>query len=107
MIHEIIRLLEDKKAENIQVIDFKGEHALVDAFVIVSAPSQRQMWAIVDALTEGMRSIAPFVRVSGDATSTWVSVDCGDVVVHVFDPLERSVYQLEKLWAAYLKKTAS
>jgi ribosome-associated protein len=107
MISEIIKALEDKKAENIQVIDFKGQHALVDAFIVVSASSQRQIWAIVDAVEESVQGIAPFVKISGDSSSTWVSVDCGDIVVHVFDPQERALYQLEKLWAAYLKKTAS
>ena len=107
MIHDLVKILEDKKAENIQIIDFKGEHALVDAFIIASASSQRQIWAIVNAIDEGMQMVAPYVRISGEPTSTWVSVDCGDVVVHIFDPAERHVYQLEKLWAAYLKKTAS
>lgn len=107
MISEIIKVLEDKKAENIQIIDFKGHHALVDAFIIVSASSQRQIWAIVHAVEESVQSLAPYIKISGEANSTWVSVDCGDVVVHVFDPQERAHYQLEKLWAAYLKKTAS
>ncbi|MBS3991919.1 MAG: ribosome silencing factor [Erysipelothrix sp.] len=107
MIEQLIKILEDKKADDIQVIDFKGEHSMVDAFIVTSADSQRQIWAIVNAIQDGIADIAPFVRVSGDSSSTWVSVDCGDVVVHVFDPAERKLYQLEKLWAAYLKKIAS
>lgn len=107
MIELVIQCLEDKKADNIQIIDFKGTHALVDAFVLASASSQRQIWAIVNALDETLKDVAPFIKISGDSSSTWVSVDCGDVVVHVFDPAERNHYQLEKLWAAYLKKTAS
>jgi nicotinate-nucleotide adenylyltransferase len=96
----IVELAEDKKAADIILLDLTGLTTLADAFVICSGGSERQLDAIADGVIEGMRAekIRPIGR-EGTASSHWVLVDFGAVVVHIFTPPEREYYSLEKHWA--------
>ena len=96
----IVELAEDKKAADIVLLDLTGLTTLADAFVICSGGSERQLDAIADGIIGGLRDekIRPIGR-EGTATSHWVLVDFGAVVVHVFTPPEREYYSLEKHWA--------
>jgi nicotinate-nucleotide adenylyltransferase len=96
----IVELAEDKKAADIVLLDLTGLTTLADAFVICSGGSERQLDAIADGIVEGMRAekVRPIGR-EGTASSHWVLVDFGAVVVHVFTPPEREYYSLEKHWA--------
>ncbi|NLA77919.1 MAG: ribosome silencing factor [Erysipelothrix sp.] len=100
----IIDAIEAKKGNDVQIIDFQQQHSMVDYFVVCDAPSNRQVWAIVDHIKKTVEA-ANFqvLKIEGKANSRWVLLDCGDVVVHVFEDDERQVYKLEKLWADYLK----
>ena len=96
----IVELAEDKKAADIILLDLTGLTTLADAFVICSGGSERQLDAIADGVIEGMRTekVRPIGR-EGTASSHWVLVDFGAVVVHVFTPPEREYYSLEKHWS--------
>ena len=96
----IVELAEDNKAADIVLLDLSGLTTLADAFVICSGGSERQLDAIADGVIEGMRAekIRPIGR-EGTASSHWVLVDFGSVVVHVFTPPERDYYSLEKHWS--------
>ena len=96
----IVELAEDKKAADIVLLDLAGLTTLADAFVICSGGSERQLDAIADGIIEGMRAekVRPIGR-EGTATSHWVLVDFGAVVVHIFTPPERDYYSLEKHWS--------
>lgn len=96
----IVELAEDKKAADIVLLDLTGLTTLADAFVICSGGSERQLDAIADGIVEGMRAekIRPIGR-EGTATSHWVLIDFGAVVVHIFTPPERDYYSLEKRWS--------
>jgi ribosome-associated protein len=96
----IVELAEDKKAADIVLLDLGGLTTLADAFVICSGGSERQLDAIADGVIEGMRAekVRPIGR-EGTASSHWVLVDFGSVVVHVFTPPERDYYSLEKRWS--------
>lgn len=96
----IVELAEDKKAADIVLLDLSGLTTLADAFVICSGGSERQLDAIADGIVEGMRAekVRPIGR-EGTASSHWVLVDFGSVVVHVFTPPERDYYSLEKHWS--------
>ena len=97
---KIVELIEDKKAADIVLLDLAGLTTLADAFVICSGGSERQLDAIADGIIEGMRAekIRPIGR-EGTASSHWVLVDFGFVIVHVFTPPERDYYSLERHWA--------
>ena len=96
----IVELAEDKKAADIILLDLTGLTTLADAFVICSGGSERQLDAIADGVIEGMRveKVRPIGR-EGTASSHWVLVDFGAVVVHIFTPPEREYYSLERRWA--------
>ena len=82
------------------LLDLTGLTTLADAFVICSGGSERQLGAIADGIVEGMRAekTRPIGR-EGAATSHWVLLDFGSVVVHIFTPPERDYYSLEKHWS--------
>ena len=96
----VVELAEDKKAADIVLLDLAGLTTVADYFVICSGGSERQLGAIADGILEALREggVRPIGR-EGEPASHWVLVDFGAVVVHVFTPLERDFYQLEKHWS--------
>jgi ribosome-associated protein len=97
--HRIVDIAADKKASDIALIDIQPVSYMADYFVICTGESERQIKAIVDALTETLRKqgIRP-LHSEGAGASGWVLIDYGDVVVHVFSPTTRDYYRLEKVW---------
>ena len=89
----------DKLATDVSIVDVSDRLAITDAFVLASAPNERQVQSIVDAVEERLREhgIKP-VRREGVAESRWVLLDFVDVVVHVQHAEERAYYALERLW---------
>ncbi|GAA3163837.1 hypothetical protein GCM10010531_14930 [Blastococcus jejuensis] len=89
----------DKLATDVSIVDVSDRLAITDAFVLASAPNERQVQAIVDEVEERLRQhgIKP-VRREGVAESRWVLLDFVDVVVHVQHAEERAYYALERLW---------
>jgi len=89
----------DKKAHDIVVLDVSEQLVITDCFVIASAPNERQVEAIVDAVEEKLRGhgVKP-VRREGAREGRWVLLDFVDVVVHVFHEKTREYYMLDRLW---------
>ena len=89
----------DKKATDVVVLDVSDQLVITDAFVIASAPNERQVGAIVDSVEEKLRDAGHKpVRREGAREGRWVLLDYVDVVVHVQHDEERSFYGLERLW---------
>ncbi len=98
---EIIKsLLEEKKAQDITVLDVRGLCNFTDFFVICTGESLRQIKTISEHLEENLKRhgirIFKNTRTGGD--DNWVVLDCLDVVIHIFDPSARAFYNLERLW---------
>ncbi|MEO7196274.1 MAG: ribosome silencing factor [Pseudonocardiaceae bacterium] len=88
-----------KKAHNVTLLDVSDQLVITDCFVIASAPNERQVQAIVDAVEEQMAAAGSKpVRREGAREGRWVLLDFIDVVVHVQHTEERSFYGLERLW---------
>ncbi len=92
-------VLEDKKAIEPVRVDVRGRTLMTDFLLIASGTSDIHIKAIVDAVVEkfseeGIKN----KRVEGYDQATWVLVDYGDVVVHVFAPEQRAFYGLESYW---------
>jgi ribosome-associated protein len=89
----------DKLATDVSIVDVSDRLAITDAFVLASAPNERQVQAIVDEVEDRLRrqGIKP-VRREGVAEARWVLLDFVDVVVHVQHAEERAYYALERLW---------
>jgi ribosome-associated protein len=91
----------DKKAENIVILDVADQLVITDAFLLASAPNERQVLAIVDAIEEalvGLPEKAKPVRREGERTGRWVLLDYIDMVAHVQHNEEREFYALDRLW---------
>lgn len=90
---------QDKLAEEVMGLDVSGQLALTDVFVIASAPGERQVAAIVDAVEERLLQLgAKPIRREGQREGRWVLLDFGDIVVHIMHSEERAFYDLERLW---------
>jgi ribosome-associated protein len=91
----------DKKAEQIMIIDVADRLVITDAFVLASAPNERQVNAIVDAIEERLRALpepAKPVRREGEREGRWVLLDYEDVVLHIQHSEDREFYALDRLW---------
>ena len=89
----------DKKAHNIVVLDVSEQLVITDCFVLASAPNDRQVRAVVDAIEEKLLALgAKPVRREGEREGRWVLLDYADIVVHVQHSEERTYYSLERLW---------
>jgi ribosome-associated protein len=89
----------DKLAENIVAFDVSEQLVITDAFLLCSAPNDRQVRAVVDEIEDQLRAIdAKPVRREGERDGRWVLLDYSEIVVHVQHEEERSFYALERLW---------
>ncbi|HEX3369018.1 MAG TPA: ribosome silencing factor [Candidatus Cybelea sp.] len=90
----------DKKGESFTTLDVGGRTILADTFAIVTGRSKIQTRAIADAVVESARKHGYGVsRVEGYADGSWILLDLGNVIVHVFTPEQRDFYNLERLWS--------
>ena len=89
----------DKLADHIIAFDVSEQLIITDAFVLCSAPNDRQVKAIVDEIEDKLRDAgAKPVRREGERDGRWVLIDYGDIVVHVQHEEERAFYALERIW---------
>lgn len=96
----IIHTLEEDKAEGISVIDLKGKTSFADMMILADGRSARHVASIADSLVDLLKDIdSPHISLEGTETCDWVLLDTGDIVVHLFRPGVRDIYNLEKMWA--------
>lgn len=95
-------VLEEKKAEDIVLLDLRGQCSFTDYFVIGTGTSERQLDALAEAVETGARKQYRLKgpRIQGHAGGGWLLVDFGDVIVHLFSPPQRERYKLEEFWHA-------
>jgi ribosome-associated protein len=98
--HRIVEIASDKKGSDIVMLRTAELTTMADFFVICSGRSDRQVQALAGAIVDELRDdgIRP-LGIEGKASSRWVLVDLGSVIVHVFAPEEREYYGLERLWS--------
>ncbi len=93
------RAASDNLASHIVAFDDSDQLAITDAFLIASAPNDRQVKAIVDEVEEKLREVgAKPLRREGERDGRWVLIDYGEVVIHIQHEEERQFYALERLW---------
>ena len=100
IVKKIVKALDDKKANDIQVMKTQELTIVADYFVIATANSNTHVRALADEVEYklGLEGIDP-TKVEGRGQGTWVLLDFDSVLVHVFNPQSREYYNLEKLWA--------
>jgi ribosome-associated protein len=95
----VVKTADDKRAENIAVLDMEGISLVADYFVICHGNSEKQVQAIAKELKDiALENNIQLRRMEGYDHARWVLIDLGNVIVHVFHRDERSYYNLEKLW---------
>jgi ribosome-associated protein len=95
----ITAVSEDKKAQDLVILDFRGISILFDFCIIMTGTSRIQTKAIARAIDERVKSIKPHKRqLHGLEFGTWILLDYGMTVAHIFTPQERIFYDLEELW---------
>jgi len=94
------KLAENKKAENVVILDVRKLSSVTDYFVIVSGGSEPHLRAIVNEVLDGLREKQHQRprHVDGDASAAWQVLDYFDVIVHVMRADVREKYDLESLW---------
>lgn len=94
------KALDEKKGEDIKIIQISGISIMADYFIIASAGSTPQVQALINNVEEKMHEQGYSVkRIEGTKNSSWVLMDYGDVVVHIFDREDRLFYDLERIWS--------
>jgi ribosome-associated protein len=93
------KALDEKKGKDILVIDIHEVSVLADYFVIASGSNQNQVQAMVDNVDEVLgRAGFEAKQIEGSKNSSWILMDYGDMIVHVFDEENRLFYDLERIW---------
>ena len=93
------KAIDDKKGQDIKVIDIHNVSVIADYFVIASASNQNQVQAMVDNADEMLgRAGYEAKQIEGTRNSSWVLMDYGDMIIHIFDEENRLFYDLERIW---------
>jgi len=95
----IVNALEDKKAEDIQLIDIHEISTIADYFIITNGGNRSEIQAFSDNVEEKLAAcgIRP-KNIEGYNTANWVLLDYNDILVHIFDKESRGFYDLERMW---------
>ena len=92
--------LDSKKAEKLNVIEVGSISSLADYFVIATGNNNTHVRALADELDERMKAEGmPPARMEGYRSNSWILLDWGNVVVHIFTQEGRDFYDLDRLWA--------
>lgn len=91
--------IEDKKAEDIKIIDISKVSVIADYFIIASGNNRNQVQALADNVQEelGKRGV-DCKQIEGYQTANWILLDYNDIIVHIFNAEDRLFYDLERIW---------
>lgn len=94
-----VKASQDKKAEDILVLDLRDISTFTDFFILMTGNSSRQNVAIYESIEQELKKdkLAP-IGVEGKELAEWILMDYGSFIVHVFSKRARDYYSLEKLW---------
>ncbi len=95
----MVGALEDKKGEDILLLDIQNIASFADYFILCNGTSDRMLESLGDAVREEVKKQFDMnASIEGEPIDGWLVIDLGDVVVHLFSPEQRDYYDLEKLW---------
>ena len=91
--------LADKKGDNIKIIDISEISPIADYFIIADGANQNQLQAMCDAVEEELyKAGCNLKQTEGNRNSTWILMDYGDIIIHIFSREDRLFYDLERIW---------
>lgn len=93
------RALEEKKAEDIRIIDISGISVIADYFIIANGNNPNQLQAMQENVEEQLYKAGFHEKqIEGNQRSSWILMDYGDIIVHIFSKEDRLFYDLERIW---------
>lgn len=94
-----VNALEDKKAEDIRIIDISEISTIADYFIIADGSNKSQIQAMADNVSEVLGRAGVTVRqIEGYQNANWILMDFQDIIIHIFDRENRLFYDLERIW---------
>lgn len=98
LIKNIVKALDEKKAEDIKIVETAELTIVADSFIIASGTSSTHVRALAGEVEDAISKLGTEPEhVEGRATG-WILIDYGTVVVHIFDRQSREYYNIERLW---------
>lgn len=99
MVKLVYEALDEKKGEDIQIIEIKDISIIADYFIIANGTNASQVDALVSNVSDKLaKNGYETKRIEGVRSASWILMDYGDVVVHVFSKEDRLFYNLERIW---------
>lgn len=99
MVKIAVAALDDKKGEDIRVIDISNVTVIADYFIIANGTNTNQVQALVDNVQEALfKAGYETSKIEGYHTGAWVLLDYNDIIIHVFSKDDRLFYDLERIW---------
>ena len=93
------KALTEKKASDIRIIDISGISVLADYFIIATGTNTNQLQSMVDAVDEKLTEAGHHAKqIEGNRSSSWILMDYGDIIIHIFSSEDRLFYDLERIW---------
>lgn len=99
LVEKIVKVLDDKKAEDIKVIKISELTVMADYFIIANGTSNTHVRSLAEEVEEALSKEGTEARNIEGRSTGWILLDYNDVVVHVFTPHDRDYYNLERLWS--------
>ncbi|MDD6266885.1 MAG: ribosome silencing factor [Clostridium sp.] len=95
----IVHSLEEKKAEDIRIIDISKISTIADYFIIANGTNRNQVQALADNVGEDCHKAGYALhQTEGYNSANWILMDYSDVIVHIFSKEDRLFYDLERIW---------
>lgn len=105
LLQKILKILDNKKGIDIKYMEIKDVTTIADYFVISSGTSSTHIKSLADNVEYELKKDGIYPnKIEGYETETWILMDYGDVVVHIFTEQERENYKIEALWEDMKKK---
>lgn len=99
MVKTAYHALEEKKGEDIRIIEIIGVSAIADYFIISNGTNDSQVQAMADSVEEELFKKGYVPRqIEGIRNKSWILMDYGDIVIHIFSREDRVFYDLERIW---------
>ena len=99
LVNLAVEAAEEKKAQDVTVLDIRKVSVMADFFVICTGRSSTHTRAIAEEVEDKLEQVGhPAPRKEGFREGSWILMDCGDVIIHIFQEEERTFYNLERLW---------
>ena len=102
---EIEQILNDNKAAEIETINLKNKTSIADFMIIASGNSSRHIQALSETLIDQLKKKGiNNCRLEGRGSDDWKLIDAIDIIIHIFHPKKRKIYDLEKMWSELIPK---